>query len=588
MGSALEFMAAEAIVSAVGSTAWKQMQQRVAELFRRRGMDGDAEDLARFGASPEEHSGAGATQEHWRDRLQEVLVDAPETVAEELKDILDEFMAASGDTVDFRQGTFHGPVTGVQHLHYGPAAAFPDPGTWPAVRTADPIALGVHRTRRFDEESELAPYVGRDADDRLIRLLHRGGLVVVTGGPFSGKSRTAWAAAAAALPPDTRLCAPAPGADLQALPGILRERPGAYVLWLDELEGHLGETGLDTGLLAQLTGLGVPIVATMRDDAYDARRFGGGRASRVLSRAETVELRHAWSGTELGRLAQADDPRLLGALKGRGDRTVPEYLAVGPELWDEWRRARRAGAHPRGHLLVRAAVDAARCGFAGPLPADALERIAQEYGHEVPRSGQESIDEALAWATRPRYGVTGLLVPDTEDETVFAAYGSLVADLPASGEPADIPVTVWFQLLDAAEDKETEAAVVRTADRLLTPRAEAGVADAMVVLGGIAMGKDNAPEAVHWFRKALEAGVDDVKLQQELHAELGELLVATGETEAGLRHLRAAAEQGDAAAAYRVSLALRESADDWLRRAAAAGHPTAMAELGPAADTVEK
>ncbi|MGW1587124.1 sel1 repeat family protein [Streptomyces sp. NPDC002386] len=504
----------------------------------------------------------------------------------------------AGDHVDFSRSTFHAPVIGVQHNTYGThpgGAALPDPGTWPRTGTADCIALGVHRAQRLGRGDELPPYVGRDADHRLVRLLRRGGLVVVTGEPRSGKSRTAWQAVRGVLPEETRVYAPAPGTDLRALPGVLRERPGSYVLWLDDLDGHLGEHGLDAGLPAQLAALGVPVVATMDDEAYDAHRFGGGRAARVLGRAETVELAREWSPRELAALETVDDPRLAGARDSRGRLTVTEYLAVGPELWDEWRRARRAGAHPAGHFLVRAAADAARCGLTGPLPADVLGEMVAAYFADVPpeqwqehEKDWETREEGLAWAAAPRLGLTGLLVQDPEDADAYEVHGSLRADLEADEAYADIPVYVWLEVMSVAgtEGADVVDAVARAADRELSGRAEEGDGGAMFLLGVMAEIREDRDGCVTWLERAVAAGLPSEQLVRDVNAMLGDMLVEAGEYEKAVPCLREAAEHGDTNAAYALARALRQWADHWIRRAAADGHAMARHELASATDTV--
>ncbi|WP_129308738.1 sel1 repeat family protein [Streptomyces sp. L2] len=495
-----------------------------------------------------------------------------------------------GDHVDFRHGTFYGPVSGAEHHYYngGERPARSDPAGWPTLADADPIALGVRRTRRFDGESRLPPYVAREADAGLAERVRAGGPVVVTGEPLAGKSRTAWEALRAVLPPTARVYAPSPGADLSGLPDAVRGRPGRYALWLDELDGYLGEHGLDAGLLAQLAALRVPVVATMSDEAYDKHRFGGGRASKALGGVPTVDLPRHWTGTELTALAGAGDPRLRDALERRGDCGVTEYLAVAPELWDVWRRAdraHRAGGHPLGHLLVRAAVDAARCGISGPVPEGMISEILEAYETEGSEPDWESDDEALAWATEKRHGVAALLEKH-EDESM-SAFGSLIADTEAAPGPPEIPVPVWLVVTEHAvpeDDEPFPAAVSRAMRAYYTPRAEAGDGEAMAMLGALARNENDRAGALHWLRMAAGSEIRDAQMACVVLCGLGELLVEAGEHDEAARHLRRAAEWGDADAAYDLSRLMRDRADHWLRQAADAGHTTAKAELAGGAE----
>ncbi|MCZ0988824.1 hypothetical protein O1M54_29605 [Streptomyces diastatochromogenes] len=164
-----------------------------------------------------------------------------------------------------------------------------------------------------------------------------GGLVVVLGEPFAGKSRTALAALATVLP-TARVYAPARHVDLRGLPDLLRGRPDRCVLWLDDLDGHLGDGGLEPRLLARLTGRGVVVLATLREDAYDEHRQTS--RGRVLDLAQFVELPRS-GARRSGGGRRGGDPRLAQAARHSGVEGVAAYLAVAPLLWEEWRRAGR-------------------------------------------------------------------------------------------------------------------------------------------------------------------------------------------------------------------------------------------------------
>ncbi|MEV6500137.1 Rv3235 family protein [Streptomyces prunicolor] len=529
---------------------------------------------------------------HWRLALFHVLSYAsnPEAAAIELASLIEELSPSLAvdstdppalpppfqDHVDFRGGTFNGTVAAVQLNHYG-IGILHDPAGWSTVEAADPIGLGVRRTRRLDKDPELPPYVRRDVDERLAALMSGGGLVVVTGEPLSGKSRTAWAAVLDALSAKTRVYSPSPGVDLRVLPGVLRDRDGSYVLWLDELEGHLGERGLDSALLAQLAELHVPVVATMSDEVYDARRFGGGSAARVLGRAELLELTCRWSEAELTRLAQEDDPRLVDALEWRGKRGVTEYLAVGPELWDEWWRARRAMAHPRGHAVVRVAVDLARLGVDKGVSPDVLEELSAHYEpFEGLEPERESRADTLAWATEVRHGVAGMLVEDGPGGEL-RAFGSLAADAGRSSQTRKVPYDVWEAVRTLALDEGAGSAIhvrfVKAAVAYFMPHAVAGSSEALFRLGRYDHGLGMINRE-HCFREAANEG------HYRAAAALAELFIARGDTAEAEPYLEQAAKGGDSTAAATLGTLLRDRAETWLRAAAEAGDPVAAHELG--------
>lgn len=489
-----------------------------------------------------------------------------------------------GDHLDFRGGTFPGNVIAKQYNYAPqPGAGLPDPDSWPTIEDVDPVTLGVRQTRRLGEESGLACYVTRDVDEALRGWRQRDGLLVITGGPLTGKSRTAWTAMFNHLELHTRVYAPPPGTDLRSLPGLLRARPGTYVLWLDELERHLGDQGLDLGLLDELNRLGVPVVATMSDEEYEKHRFGDGPASRLLSRTRPVRLRSRWSKAELERLAEVtDDARLVDAVQWRGDSGVTQYLAVGPELWEMWHRAAYSNSrHPRGYLVVRAAIDLVRCGVTGDIPGELLETASGCYGmgHLSGRPESESLEDALVWAAEQRHGVTGLLVRGESDGT-WRPYGSLVADVLRDPTSEPVPLAVWRCALEGTRhDADVHRKVRRFTDTFFAPKAAKGDPEAMYVLGLLGQAAKDEATALDWFRKAVDAG------KAELSGHVGELLLAREKAEDALPYLRTAAEQNPGGTASRLlGSAHLMLAEHWLRKAADGGD----GEVGPVADLLEE
>ncbi|MFJ3496787.1 tetratricopeptide repeat protein [Streptomyces sp. NPDC086091] len=486
----------------------------------------------------------------------------------------------AADHVDFRDGTFHGPVVGVQHHTTYTSAdggfGLADPASRPVAAEADPVAFGVRPVRRPGVHDPLPPYVRRDLDAVLSGWRERHGLLVVTGGPLTGKSRTAWAALLRDTPPGTRVYAPAPGTDLRPLPSLLRGRPGHYALWLDELEGYLGDHGLTAGLLAELTALDVPVVATMTDDVYDEHRFGSGAAPRLLSRARTEAVSSRWSAAELAGLTAAGSPLLDEALARRGTTGVTQYLALGTELAELLLRARLSTSrHPYGRLLVRAAVELTLCGVTGGLRRSLLEQAARRYPAGRAASHRESFESAIAWATELRHGLTGLLVASPRpDHTVWRPYGSLVADAERYGPLTRVDREIWRAALDGTKDSADAHEAVRATGRAaFEASAEAGDPEALRLMALLA---EHPSEQLSWYRRAADAGIT------ELAARVGELLLAEGKPEEALPYLRTAAEQPDAAPATarllgRAHLALAET---WLRRGEQGGDLEAAQRLG--------
>lgn len=481
-------------------------------------------------------------------------------------------------------GTFTGPVqgAGTQYNYFGqtPYAPLPAVTHWPELGLADPIALGVRRTRRLPDKPPLPPYIGRDCDarlgDQVREAAAHGGLVLVTGEPLSGKTRTAWQAATGNLPGGTRIYTPQPGTDLRGLPAVLRDRGDGdteCVLWLDDLEGHLGGNGLTAAVLAELVQLRTLVIGTMADEAYDAHRFGGSASARVLGGVEPVELSRWWSPQELARFRNQhrDDPRLRRARFGGGGVSVTEYLAVAPELGDLWRRARRARVRSRGHYVVRAAVDLHRCGADAEVPLDVLRRAHLLYAGE-PYAPQETFEAGLAWAAEVRLGVTGMLRKTPRD--TWRPFGSLVVEAEDQGLEADpVPLKMWLFALEAAGDEERRDQVITRARRYLTPRAD-GDPDTMTVLGSLEREMGEAAAAESWYRRAADAG------SVQAAGVVGALLAGRGADADAEPYLETAAAAGDVAAQSVLARVLGERAELWLTRAAEAGDGEAACRLG--------
>ncbi|MEU8668805.1 tetratricopeptide repeat protein [Streptomyces anulatus] len=484
-------------------------------------------------------------------------------------------------------GTFNDPVVqagifnGGVHTYYGqpPHSGVPSIADSQLDR-ANAIALGVRRPRRIADERPLPRYVVRDCapalDAQVLSAAREGGLVLVTGEPLSGKTRTLWAALFTNLPGTTRIIHPAPGTDLRGLTAVLRARGDAEcVLWLDDLDGHLGEHGLTAALLVELARLRVPVLATMSDEAYDAHRFGSPAHTRLLSGVEPVELGAEWSPAEVERLAAAapHDLRLSGAYAHRARHSTPAYLAVGPELLGEWRRARRANAHPLGHRLVLAAIDLARCGVE-EVRADVLRRASGLYGDVAPPSSDE-FDQALEWASGIRHGTTGMLVPGAKGRT-WRAYGSLIEDardgLPGVGP---VPWKLWPLAVGAVwreDDLEAMDAVLERARAALG--SEADDLEALLTLGRIEEKYGDVELAETWFRRASDAG------SSEAAGRLGNLLFDREDMAAAIPYLEKAAESGNVDAQRLLGIALSLRSEYWLRTAAEGDDAVAAWWLG--------
>ncbi|MFB7503050.1 tetratricopeptide repeat protein [Streptomyces broussonetiae] len=481
---------------------------------------------------------------------------------------------------------------------------------WEPVADVDLLGLGVHRARTADGDgSGLPPYVLRDVDGRVRAELRAaaesGGFVLLTGDSTAGKTRTALEAVRAVLPGHL-LLAPPWGADLRPL-GRAPGEPvyDRHVLWLDDLEHYLRAGGLEPSLLTSLIRARLVVLATLRDERYDSLREaaddvsgagGHGRMEaetglRVLNMVEPVVVRRLWSDAELARVAQADDSRLHEAHARHGTHGIAEYLAAGPELLAEWRRAGRSTAgrgHPRGAALVAAAVDLARVGMIGDLPVALLHEV---HHHHLKALGgaalrPESFADAVAWASQVRYGVASLLM-EGEEEGTKRPFDYLVDSVARDPAAPNVPEPVWLTALKYA-DEATRPLIAQAAsfgerwaiaELAWRPLAESGDEEAVINYTSSQLFQHRDPAEIEaLLRPVAEAG------HPVAQVNLAAVLKIRGADEEAVRWWSDAAEAGLALAAFNLFTHYRNTGDDeraetFLRNAAEGGYPRAMATL---------
>ena len=305
----------------------------------------------------------------------------------------------------------------------------------------DPVELGVHRVIGG---RPMPAYIRRPHDEVLRVVLDpavtASRLVVVRGGSSTGKTRAAWEAVAAVLAGwqlDYPLDAGALAARLEA--GV----PARTVLWLGELRQYADADGgpAALGRLADLLqGKGHLIITTMWPEHWDAyiaaARAGPGAAdpagtvgrllerlpelsgedwTRIYSpRGGVIDVPDRFTDDDLEAAAHAGDPALISAAAAAASAgqagQVTQYLAGVPDLL---RRYAGPGGDPYGQAIITAAMDAARLGHAGPLPAALLQEGAVGYltGPQRTTSIENWRDTALAWATAELNGAVQALQP---------------------------------------------------------------------------------------------------------------------------------------------------------------------------------
>ena len=485
----------------------------------------------------------------------------------------------------------HGPVT----MHAPPMAS---PAPWwvetarPA-HQADARVLGAHNVLPGPEGEDLPPYMARDVDGELDRRLStaatapRGGLALVTGASTAGKTRSL-AQALGRILPERMLVAPPEDADLRPLPAWLKEQtaraPQGWVVWLDDLDRHLSSSGLTPVLVAELGLAGAVVAATIRQERLESLRpsftdhtpVPEGVGYTVL-KTPPVTLARRWSRHERERARASNDERLVEAAADERFG-VAEQLAAGPHLQSVWDQG-PDGGHPRGYALVAAAVGLARAGVSSPLTYEQLYKVHTVYLPQPPPLPEEA-DLAWQWATRPRSGQAGLLVPADHEGRQWRAFDYLTTQ-------DTLPEAVWKAALDVATDQDrfTIGVTAHHADRVdiavasYRPLAEQGDAHATVDLGVVLELAGRREEAEDWLRQAAEQGNTDGM------AFLGVVLELAGRREEAEDWLRQAAEQGNTDATFNLGVVLDqagrvEEAEDWYRKAADPGNTRTMVNLG--------
>ncbi|MGN5380952.1 hypothetical protein ACQ4WX_38935 [Streptomyces lasalocidi] len=400
-----------------------------------------------------------------------------------------------------------------------------NPAHWPLADEWDALSAGVHKARPGGGGSRVPPYVPRDIDTSLRERIVQGGLVLVVGDSTAGKTRAAFEAVRSVFPGHSVL-APPIGSSLRQVPEAVERSGLSSVVWLDDLEEYLVPGGLEPEVLADFTQLGTPVVATMRLKAYETftDEQDSGTGSQVLRDAEIFDLHRLWSDAELSRAADCGDSRILDAFAHRSLFGVAEYLAAGPALLQEWRRARSINGHARGAALVAAAVDLARTGLRAPWPRTLLTEL-HEY-HLAAAGGAvlrpESLDAAFAWASRIRYGVTSLLLP--AQDTVGEWWGAF--DYLVDQTDSEIPSQTWEAALAHASDdtdllaisKNAFGTAPQVAERALRPLAVSGRRTSAFNLGFLLNRQGREAEARHWWRVAADRGLGRAALRLALLA----------------------------------------------------------------------
>ncbi|TYB48240.1 tetratricopeptide repeat protein [Actinomadura chibensis] len=475
------------------------------------------------------------------------------------------------------------------------------------VRDAHWRMLGVHEPIQVPgaDPGTLPAYVERDLDcepvsgirDRMAAAAARGGFVVVVGGSSTGKTRCLLEAVRALLG-DWWLLRPR---DPGHLAELAAEPPPRLVVWLDELQDHMGDGGLTAGTADKLISGGCVLVGTLWPSYHDLYRaspasaFGvGGDADRyraerqVIRLAQVLHLPARPTAAEDQRARALADPaaagggdtRLRAALRDQ-EYGFTQTIAAAPQLVECWNNA-----DPYAGAILTAAVDAVRLGVRSPLPAGLLRDAAPGYctPAQQARAPANWFEQSLDYATQRLHGATAALSPVSDGMTMGTTSGYRLADyllqhaLPQR-RPHSPPATFWTAGLTHLSDPGDHSRLGRgAADRLRYRHA-------IPLLGH---GADNGDTyaAMRLARLLVRQGkAEELRTRADngdLYAatRLADLLTGQGQIEQALSVLRPFADNGDVDAATRLAdLLARQRRVEELRARADNGDPYAATRL---------
>ncbi len=333
------------------------------------------------------------------------------------------------------------------HVTFALGAGVPQPTEQPPPvgqslsQVTDPFALGVHRaidagvaTGGFASllpvSAVLPIYIPREHDVRLRETVQlaidgRCVMIVLVGGPSTGKTRACWEAIEnPVLQSEWRLWHPIDPGRPEAIMNGLQRVTGRTLIWLDELQHYLRTPTSDLGervaaglreLLRDPRRAPVLVVGTVWPeywaDLTAAPKPGQADSypqSRALLADIGVPVPEAFNGVALNAAwkAGADDPRLALAFEQAEAGQVTQYLAGVPELIQRYHNA-----PPAAKAVIEAAMDALRLGHSTALPQTLLEAAAPGYltdqqWDELP---DDWLEQAFAYAAAPCLGARGVL-----------------------------------------------------------------------------------------------------------------------------------------------------------------------------------
>jgi TPR repeat protein len=404
--------------------------------------------------------------------------------------------------------------------------------------------LGVRPALVVATHDVLPPYVTRDCDNALRKALRAGGLVVVEGPAWSGRTRTALNAIHTTLA-GRKLLTPRTHREIEEL--VQTGPIAGSVVWLGDAERF------DESDLRLIREIYVP----QRPDVVVVATAQNGTALSWIP-TSTVSVGKELSGNEREAAQRLqDDPRIMAALFGQQTVRLAEDVAAGPLLRDRWRRDSDDLLGAAGKAVVSAALHIYLAGYTDGIPAAVLEKLHRQFLPESIRYNPSipAFAEELKWACMPVYGFSSLLVAERNNR--YRLSRQLAYWLANQPDRPRISDAIWKAVLVLASGRECRGIGLRAyqakrydvAERALRRAiSESDADDSWVALvsnelGAVLSALSRYEEAEHAFERAAQLG-----RFPEAMVNLAKTLAERGDEADAERWLRKAAELGDTGA----------------------------------------
>ena len=447
--------------------------------------------------------------------------------------------------------------------HFASLAVYP----LPRVDSVDPYdMLGVAWSDAIDEHAlQRPPYIKRDVDQDMDRIVQAGGPMLVVGPAASGKTRSAYEALLRNVPSwqmiiPKRLGAPERLAELFLDFELVRGTPDGVVLWLNDVERFLGVSVLTPTLLATLKASGIVTIATLRDTEFrrlsdtDGEIVQAMRA--VLSRAKRVVVSDRMTEKERVRASEQYPEWEFGI-------GIGESFIAGTEL-----KQRFDLADSNSLAVIKAAIDWRRVGMDWPISGQHLRTLYwYYYRHLEPLRDVtvEGLEAGLQAAREPVVKYSAMLRRDdfSPDRECYSAPDYLVDYAEKRGD--QILDDIWYVLSSQLPAEEIDYVTVGASAYSRGLKQAAANVWHKGTLAGSKMAACNL--AVMFAEEGLVA---DAKAAFKTATDLGDieswrglgvLLQREGDLAEAKLAFRTGLEKGDSSAASNLGAMLAEEGD---------------------------